>query len=568
MEKARPQLSTIPPELIYRIISHTPKSTQLIARLLSKTFYAPATSEAFKHVRLNETNARQFQRIASTPGLRYHVRQITCDARDGIVLNNGPPDVYRPGGFLAALPSIRLFTNLRALNLVFRRYLDAFTPNGRKYITEDSDTMYFFRKWVLFAAFHCIVGRQVVPSDCFLITLPPPLIKTLLYLGIQDPDHWDFLKECRSSIPLEELSITNLCEMGTTQGERSDAAAEEHWWAFREVASLPSFKKLKLMVTPNRVEPREDDEWQEPAVYSTRDRFALVLKVLPEWFTPSAARNLTVLSLHHDELWGYAPKFDFRTIGAAPDPGLPQLRTLSLSRFCFSHEWQIDWIASLGKGDLKELYLDDCVLLSVAYCTIAPGEATTEPTCVEDVDGNKIQLSNHGYLPDSWQGGNSWDQWLVYYRSNIQWHQFFNHWRKSMSSLMVFRMGSSEAHKTWSHVNLSDYWLDPLPRTTIPLGAHFIFLKENAHNMFHDDAWRGNARIAELRVPFYVKYMPEPLDSDNRDLRPWTFLPPMKHEAKGSKQADEEDKKQEDDDVMALSMLRHEVQNRSMGWTS
>ncbi|KAI8261922.1 hypothetical protein K4K58_000972 [Colletotrichum sp. SAR11_239] len=328
------------------------------------------------------------------------------------------------------------------------------------------------------------------------------------------------------------------------------------------------FPDIESIVTRTGIEPREDDEWQEPAVYSTRDRFALVLKVLPEWFTPSASRNLTVLSLHHDELWGYAPKFDFRTIGAATDPGLPQLRTLSLSRFCFSHEWQIDWIASLGKGGLKELFLDDCVLLSVAYCTIASGEATIEPTCIEDIDGNKIQLSNHGYLPDSWQGGNSWDQWSVYYRSNLRWHQFFNHWRKSMSSLMVFRMGSSEAHKIWSHVNLSDYWLDPLPRTTIPLGAHFIFLKENAHNMFHDDAWRENARIAELRVPFYVKYMPEPLDSDNRDLRPWTFLPPMKHEARGSKQADEEDKRQEDDDVMALSMLRHEVQNRSMRWTS
>ncbi|KAH0432685.1 hypothetical protein CcaCcLH18_06261 [Colletotrichum camelliae] len=322
------------------------------------------------------------------------------------------------------------------------------------------------------------------------------------------------------------------------------------------------------MITPNRIEAREDDEWQEPAVYSTRDRFALVLKVLPAWFTPSAARNLTVLSLHHDELWGYAPKFDFRTIGAAPDPGLPQLRTLSLSRFCFSHEWQIDWIASLGKGGLKELYLDDCVLLSVAYCTIASAEATTKPTDVEDIDGKKIQLSNHGYLPGSWQGGNSWDQWSVYYRSNLQWHRFFNHWRKSMSSLMVFRMGSSEAHKTWSHVELSDYWLDPLPRTTVPSGAHFICLKENAHNMFHDDVWRENARIAELRVPFYVKYMPEPLDSDCRDLRPWTFLPPMKHGAEGSEQADGEDKTQEDDDVVALSLLRQELYTRSLGWTS
>lgn len=43
---------------------------------------------------------------------------------------------------------------------------------------------------------------------------------------------------------------------------------------------------------------------------------------------------------------------------------LPNVRVLTLRNYGFSHDWQVEWIASLGsdngRGGLEELYLDDC----------------------------------------------------------------------------------------------------------------------------------------------------------------------------------------------------------------
>ena len=47
-----------------------------------------------------------------------------------------------------------------------------------------------------------------------------------------------------------------------------------------------------------------------------------------------------------------------------PGSGFPSLRVLALGNDVFSHDWQIDWVASLGsqngRGGLEEIYLLSC----------------------------------------------------------------------------------------------------------------------------------------------------------------------------------------------------------------
>ncbi|RSL91678.1 hypothetical protein CEP52_014184 [Fusarium oligoseptatum] len=65
-----------------------------------------------------------------------------------------------------------------------------------------------------------------------------------------------------------------------------------------------------------------------------------------------------VVSLSCRTYWGWNPKCDLRAAGGGC--GFPNLKALALKRYVFSHQWQIDWFASLG---LEELELDTCAII-------------------------------------------------------------------------------------------------------------------------------------------------------------------------------------------------------------
>ncbi|KAL0933797.1 f-box domain protein [Colletotrichum truncatum] len=574
MEHAQTDARTMPVEVIQLIVSHLPPSKKFAARLASKSFYAAATPEAFKHIKLDAKSSKRFERIAETPKLRRYVREITFDARGSSrSLNINDDTSFRAREFFKALPFIRFYSGLKTLNLVFNRGSDIPLSSHETGSGVDYDTRYCIRHWVMIATFHCILGSRILDSNANAVdesVVSHGLMKHLTAkLGITDEAYWGFLKEERPTIHIEQLSITNLAQANTLdyglhevndQGDTMDPFTE--WPVFKQITSLPSLRKLNLMIAPDKKKLRESDEYTETYTFEPRSRVRFVVDCLPKWFTPAAARNLTVLSLHYDDIWGYYPKFDFRCInpGDHPEAGFPHLRVLSLSRYCFSHEWQMDWIASLGRCGLRELYLDECVLLSVAYCYINPKEADIDGFCVRDVDGNEIRVSNHGYLPDSWRGGHSQDPWVAYYQPNLRWRHFFDHWRTNMPSLVVFKMGATETHTTWSRVRMSDHWVENSPPpTAIPSGHLFMLTKADAHNKFQDLNYRRDIRMAELKVPFYVAFSPEPLDVGSQNFRPWVFLPVTEDEfSKGSQ--DMEDLK---DDIKALGVFRETVKTQA-----
>lgn len=76
------------------------------------------------------------------------------------------------------------------------------------------------------------------------------------------------------------------------------------------------------------------------------------------WLAP-ASPNLKVLHLSADAPWGWYPKADFRDIH------FPLLEELQMSRFTFSHDWQLQWLVNHG-GSLKRLRLSDCTILDHA----------------------------------------------------------------------------------------------------------------------------------------------------------------------------------------------------------
>ena len=79
------------------------------------------------------------------------------------------------------------------------------------------------------------------------------------------------------------------------------------------------------------------------------------------WLVP-ASQSLTVLHLSADAPWGWYPKIIFRDIH------FPHLKDLMLSRFTFSHDWQMDWLLK-HKQSLKRLSLIGCAILDHATST-------------------------------------------------------------------------------------------------------------------------------------------------------------------------------------------------------
>ena len=76
---------------------------------------------------------------------------------------------------------------------------------------------------------------------------------------------------------------------------------------------------------------------------------------LPQAWLAPAAPNLTYLFLGASDMWGYILKVDFRGVH------FPQLKSLGMHNFVFSHDWQFEWI--LSHTSLETLCLFNCQIL-------------------------------------------------------------------------------------------------------------------------------------------------------------------------------------------------------------
>ena len=115
---------------------------------------------------------------------------------------------------------------------------------------------------------------------------------------------------------------------------------------------------------------------------------------------------------------------------------LPQLKTLALGQFVFSHDDQFNFIANHA-ATLKELYLDRCSIL-YQYGFGEPHDAWL------DKEGYPITVPEPGYS-SLWNGDE--DLILSVGTYATRWHDIFDLFSTSLPHLHIFRFGNSPQWK-------------------------------------------------------------------------------------------------------------------------
>jgi hypothetical protein len=117
-----------------------------------------------------------------------------------------------------------------------------------------------------------------------------------------------------------------------------------------------NFTKLLKRITNLRLRiVMEYDDACPEAAWEIEEMHTFFHELPSTWLKP-CSENLTSLTLHAVEWWGYYPKCDFRGLH------FPKLKFLELGNYTFTHDWQMEWIYSHG-DTLETLVLDDAVIV-------------------------------------------------------------------------------------------------------------------------------------------------------------------------------------------------------------
>ncbi|KAH6955880.1 hypothetical protein BKA56DRAFT_603192 [Ilyonectria sp. MPI-CAGE-AT-0026] len=428
--------ASLPPEIINEICSTLPTSPLLSLRLVNRQLGDIATSWAFRHVRLGARQGcydhQHFVWIAQSEKLRPLVRQITCDTWLGHTAKHSSRFAFNhPTEFLNSLPLIRCFHNLASLHLRFSEHTKHDHMDAMDTETDN------FRYRVLDTAFNCLAGTWSAESQLEMDE------NVLPYSFEADYETAPALVADSGPLPIKELTVSNLADFHDERFTESEV--------FKKVISMSSLKDLKLSITLQEVEKDHDDDYEPPDALWFREKYVMFENLPRTWLSPSVAGNLRVLSLYSRDYWGWNPKMDFRAVrpGHGPDSGFPNLKVLALGKYIFSHDWQVEWIESLGQmntsGGLEELYLDRCPILVQARHDAPADHGTT--VVGRDSDGNSVEVSNDGYYQmDAMLDDDMFEPELTYEDYPLRWHHIFPRWRESMKSLRVFKMG----HSSWN----------------------------------------------------------------------------------------------------------------------
>lgn len=429
---------TLADDILIHVFSLLPQNTILHCRLLSRTTGDLATSLAFRHVRLEFfRDSSPFICISQSPTLRSLVREITID------LWKGPPatsDRSRLGegvqmlilvtkAFLA-LPSLRLYSALQTLNIKFKRFGDDDDVSPRCRIlntilrcTMGTWTQNLHENWQNFWL-NELEGRIHHHSsfDDFMSSLHSHELASLLLP----------FSPSGKLMYLSSLTIANLSS-GIEDIMYGDSPG------FESLTNFQSLTELKLLVTTRQDHPNFSEQISLP------DKYDFFEGLPTTWLSPALCSNLRVLSLYSREYFGWAPKLDFRMLNPSNDTtsALPNLRVLALGKFVFCHEWQVEWIASLGtqngRGGLQELYLDDCPIMWRAH-VLGPMDESTSVV-------NGVHMDNSGFplkevMTRQSPHDEHWETVNVDY--HLRWGSVLQMWRNRMTALKMFRMGSGE----------------------------------------------------------------------------------------------------------------------------
>ncbi|KAJ4126979.1 hypothetical protein NW768_008600 [Fusarium equiseti] len=400
----KPNELHLPTEVWYRICSLVPQSDLVSLRLVCSKLGKIALPECYKTIYIEihrESSPRRLCEIAKSRKLLHHVRELIL--YDDADYSTGFKNEHSRQSFLNTVPMIRFFNRLISLRIRFRTYSRLYRRNHNSWLAMQH------RLDLLDTIFHWIVGmgnkndQDVTNSDAGFYGLPEGQSSI--------SDLTDF---SQPAIPLQQLIITNLPDHHEAKRVTSEA--------FLKILSMPSLSDLRLHVEARRDlhHPVRAPEGTSPA---SPGKYLFFDKLPVSWLAPEMTKHLQVLTLHCKDYWGWCPKMDLRLIE------LPRLKALSLGRYIFSHQWQIDWFASIGKqngsGGLEELYLHECPILYEAthygpFDTVDSGYPTLKSI---------LGLGRRGTRENQ--------------KYPIRWNDIFSQWTKSLDNLKVFHMGQS-----------------------------------------------------------------------------------------------------------------------------
>ncbi|KAH6880458.1 hypothetical protein B0T10DRAFT_495440 [Thelonectria olida] len=423
-------LDSLCPEVTDIICSVLPTSSLRSLRLVNHHLGAIATKWAFQHIRLGaregHSDYEHFVKVAQLKTLRPYVREVTCDTWLGPCAEEDSEFNFNlPQDFLRALPLLRCFKNVIAVHLRFSQRTKHVCTSGTDTETDD------FRYRVLDTVFNCIAGTWAPETQARL---------DQKLFGFNFTTNYAVPPSNAAPIPIRELTVSNLADFDDKRLTDSKV--------FKYVLSMPSLTSLKLCITQQQVDGNCDSEEQPESAIWFREKYDMFENMPHTWLSPSIAANLRSLSLYSKDYWGWNPRMDFRAVlpGDGPESGLPQLRVLALGMYVFSHEWQFEWIASLGrmngKGGLEEIYLDRCPIMVQARHQAPAGYGTR--VVGTDASGNDVSISNEGYyLLDGMEEQDTYDADLTVQDFPLRWHHVLPRWRQTMKALKVFKMGQS-----------------------------------------------------------------------------------------------------------------------------
>ncbi|KAH6889369.1 hypothetical protein B0T10DRAFT_487865 [Thelonectria olida] len=376
-------LKALPLETVEHIVFYLPKNSLLQLRLVSRRLASIATPGAFRtfNLKVHPKSGEGFINIAKSDKLRSFLREFTCDTwQETFAIRDFEHvfvdySVYQaPRGFMEALSFLRYFQHLESLHIQFTKDLN-WCDDGELEL----------RKKVILTVFEGLAGTGS----------PDQTSHSSEHDGEQDPS------QHASPVFPTALTIENL---GSPDDKKLIALP-----AFQAIFASGRVRNLKIHLAGEVI---TDDEGTDHC--DSNDRHDFYERIPTIWLTPQVIENLRELSLTAMEWWGWSPHKDLCDIGG--HNGLPNLKVLTLGKYVFGFQRQVDWLASLS---LEEIHFDQC---SVLYRTF------------NAVDGSDP-------TPEWWTAPRPPDTTITLL--SLRWHLMLNQWSKSMKTLRGFYMQSA-----------------------------------------------------------------------------------------------------------------------------
>ncbi|CAM1501013.1 Fc.00g101750.m01.CDS01 [Cosmosporella sp. VM-42] len=411
-------LASLPLEITDAIFSRLGPEALLNVRCLSHRLESVATARAFRSVSIYTEIGREepessyfkkFTQTAQSKRLRGLVREAEC------VVSLFPPADWEhklPTDFLNVLPLLRYFRNLDTLHVSLYR----------NFVLKEQVADFEYR--VLDTIFQCLAGtwspgRQKLMDSTLALSFDAQYYQ----------DEGASLSPVAAPVRLRKFSVSgagDYYEPRLMESEVFNAIIQPNCLVDMALGTDQSF---------------QEDQGESVMTYRMFGNLSR------SWLPANLAENLRVLMLSYDaggDWWCSKP--NLQTIK------LPRLKVLGLGSFVFCSQWQVDWVASLGKGNvggLEEIHLNAC---SVLYQVI-----NKEPL---DEDAS----SSFG---------------------SLRWYMILTLWCASIPGLKVFQM----EEETW----MPDTWYNRLDSVSLMAGSIklvYVILDEgvftNVVNVFYD----------------------------------------------------------------------------------